>query len=73
MFTIMWTFGFIINGAPQIERMPDADGPMDMAKCEVVIAERVERLSDWARGRLGAPLDFPVGVRGECIPVQKDA
>jgi hypothetical protein len=30
-------------------------------------------MHDWLRGKLNAPLDFPVAVYGECHPVQRDA
>lgn len=73
MFTVLWTFGFILNGVPVIERAPDAAEPMELAECQAFIELRSARLPDWMRGRIGVTLDFPIGVRGDCVPVRKDA
>lgn len=70
MFTVLWTLGFIANGIPHTERLLDRAEPMERSVCESYIANREDRMADWARGHIGASLDVPVGVRGECRPVE---
>ncbi len=71
-YLLVWTFGYILQGAPYIrtsQRVP----PMSIEVCTSIIATDTARMHDWLRGKLSAPLDFPVAVYGECHPVQRDA
>lgn len=72
MVKLIWTLGFILNGTPNIQKMPPSE-PMTLQDCRTLIAADVHRMHDWLRGALRAPLDFPVAVHGECEPVQQDA
>lgn len=73
MFTLIWTFGFILGGAPQVHKMPEPMEPMEYEICRGVITQNVERMHDWLRGTLRQPLNFPVAVYGEREPVLRDA
>jgi hypothetical protein len=73
MFKLIWVFGFIMNGVPQIDRMKDPAGEIEFHHCHALIIQNSDRMADWLRGALRQDLDFPVGVRGECEPVQRDA
>lgn len=72
MFTLIWTFGYIINGTPHVIRMPAQD-PVSIEECRTTIEADANRMHDWLRGILRAPLTLPVAVHGACEPVQKDA
>jgi hypothetical protein len=72
MFQLVWALGWIINGAPIIQKIPLGE-PMTIQECRTMIAADAHRMHDWLRGALGAPLTFPVAVYGECEPVQQDA
>ena len=69
--TLVWVFGYIIQGAPHIVKMPA--GHMSIEECRTTIEADALRMHDWLRGVLRAPLTFPVAVHGECEPVQQDA
>ena len=69
---LVWTFGYILNGAPHI-RTAQPSPPMTMEECIGTLHTDTDRMHDWLRGKLGAPLDFTVAVYGECHPVLKDA
>jgi hypothetical protein len=69
---LVWTFGYLLNGVPHI-RTTQPTPPMTMEECIGTIYTDTDRMHDWLRGKLGAPIDFPVAVYGECHPVQKDA
>ncbi len=71
-FLLVWTFGYILQGAPYIRTMQPLP-PMSIEDCTSILVTDTDRMHDWLRGKLGAPLDFPVAVYGECHPVQKDA
>lgn len=71
MYKLIWTFGFILNGAPNIQRMPVPE-PMPIEACRTAIATDIYRMHDWFRGALHAPLNYPIAVSGECEPVQED-
>lgn len=73
MFKLVWVIGFILNGAPYIERVPDPSGQITSDDCESLIHQNADRMADWWRGVLRAPLTVPVGVRGECVPVLRTA
>ena len=68
---LVWTIGYILNGTPVIQRMTPSP-PMTLDECEGLALD-AHRMADWVRGGLGAPLDFPVAVYGDCEPVQQDA
>jgi diadenosine tetraphosphatase ApaH/serine/threonine PP2A family protein phosphatase len=69
---LVWTFGFILNGAPNI-RTTQPLPPMTMEECVGILHTDTDRMHDWLRGKIGVPLDSPVAVYGECHPVPKDA
>jgi hypothetical protein len=71
-FLLVWTFGYVLNGAPHI-RTTQPLPPMSHEECIGTLATDTDRMHDWLRGKLNAPLDFPVAVYGECHPVLKDA
>ena len=71
-FLLIWTIGYILGGAPQIQKMPSHHGPLTLEECQS-FSQDAHRIADWARGRLGQPLEFPLAVYGECEPVQRDA
>jgi hypothetical protein len=71
-FLLVWTFGYILNGAPNI-RTTQPSPPMTIEDCTLILHTHTDRMGDWLRGKLGAPLDFPVAVHGDCHPVLKDA
>jgi hypothetical protein len=73
MFKLVWAFGFIINGAPQIQKMQDPAAPMRFEECMETAILHTDRMADWVRGVLRQSLEFPVAVVGECEPVQMDA
>jgi hypothetical protein len=73
MFKLVWAFGFIINGAPQIQKMQDPAAPMRIEECMGTVIMHTDRMADWVRGVLRQSLEFPVAVHGECEPVQQDA
>ncbi len=70
MFKIVWLVAYILNGVPHIDPLPSPDDPTDKDECTIRVAENAGRMADWVRGRMGVPLNFPVGVRGACVPVQ---
>lgn len=72
MFRIVWAFAYIAGGVPHIDRMPTAP-EMELEQCRAVIYMQQDRMADWLRGVLRQELDAPVGVRGDCEPVQRDA
>jgi hypothetical protein len=71
MFELFWTFGFILNGAPNIQKMKDPR-PTEIEECLSKSHDAV-RMVDWMRGVLRQPLEFPIAVYGECEPVRQDA
>ncbi len=71
-FLLVWTFGYILQGAPYIRTMQPLP-PMSMEDCTSVLATDTDRMHDWLRGKLNAPLDFPVAVYGECLPIPREA
>lgn len=73
MFKLIWVFGVVLGGNPQIQKMAAPMEPTTIEECQSVAAQDAERMADWARGVLRKPLDFPVGVYGECDPVSQDA
>jgi hypothetical protein len=73
MVRLFWVIGFILNGSPVIDRMHDPAGQMTLEDCEAMVEQNADRMADWWRGRLGAPLTVPIGVRGECVPVLRTA
>ena len=72
MVLLVWTIGFILQGAPQIRTLQNLP-PMTMEECRVILHTDTDRMRDWFRGKLGAPLDAPIAVHGECHPVQQGA
>ncbi len=73
MFRLIWVFGFILHGAPNIQKMPAPIAPLEHEQCQAIAIQDARRMADWARGVLRQPLDFPVAVYGECEPVLRDA
>ena len=73
MFKLVWTFGFLLNGAPHIQKVPDQSPPTSLEECRAMAATNGPRMPDWYRGTLRAKLDFPIAVYGECAPVLQDA
>lgn len=73
MFRLVWVIGFILGGAPQIQKMPDPADPMSFEDCQATAFLNKDRMADWARGFMRQPLGFPIGVYGECEPVLRDA
>jgi diadenosine tetraphosphatase ApaH/serine/threonine PP2A family protein phosphatase len=69
---MVWTFAYILNGAPHIRTMQPFP-PMSVEDCTLILHRDTARMHDWLRGKIGAPLDFTVAVYGECHPVRKDA
>lgn len=69
MFTVLWTVAFIVNGVPHIEAYPDVNPALNLEGCQSYILTYEYRMPDWFRGRIGAPLDAPLGVKGECKAV----
>jgi hypothetical protein len=72
MVKLIWAFGFIINGVPHIEKV-ETNAKMEVSDCAAAIVQNSERMADWMRGVLRQDLNFPVGVRGDCEPVQREA
>ena len=71
MFELVWTFGFIMNGAPNIRKLKVPE-PTSIEECQGK-SHDAYRMADWMRGVLRQPLEFPVAVYGDCEPVQQDA
>jgi hypothetical protein len=71
MFELVWVFGFILHGAPNIRKMKDPD-PAAIEEC-LSKSHDAHRMADWMRGVLRQPLEFPIAVYGECEPVRQDA
>jgi hypothetical protein len=69
---LVWTVGFILNGAPHTRRLQNLP-PMTMEECTLILHTDTDRMKDWVRGKIGAPLNSPIAVYGECHPVLKDA
>lgn len=72
MFKLIWTFGFILNGAPHIQTLEHQE-PVSIEECRNTVYTETLRMHDWLRGALKAPLNFPVAVHGDCKPIQQDA
>ena len=74
MWKLVWTIGYILNGAPIIQKMQDHSQPTKtLEECRSIAAINGPRMPDWYRGALRAPLDFPIAVYGECEPLQQRA
>ena len=72
MVLLVWTFGFILNGAPHTRTLQNLP-PMALEDCRLILHTDTERMRDWMRGKLGAPLSAPIAVYGECHPIQQGA
>jgi hypothetical protein len=70
MFKLVWLVGFLLNGAPHFQTIEGP--PTDIETCHAEMLNE-ERMADWARGRMGMPIDFPLAIKGECVPVLQDA
>jgi hypothetical protein len=70
MFKLVWLIGFLMAGAPHFQTIEGQ--PTDLETCHTELLNE-DRMMDWARGRMGFPLDFPLAIKGECVPVLRDA
>jgi hypothetical protein len=70
VFKLVWLIGFLMAGAPHFQTIEGQ--PTDLETCQSEMLNE-DRMMDWARGRMGMPLDFPLAIKGECVPVLRDA